>query len=230
MSPTHLYVAGDSHAGAYTRMLRRLAQAKAMPVSIFASPGCGFINLLTPVAELEGGCPAQNKAMREALAARVRPGDVVFLPALRLRRYRDQEGGALGNGATAVSEAAVAEARTFIEAIVARGARVILEAPKPAFKSPPFRCADWFDRMNPICAAGFSEDRAAFERRRASVLAAERALGALPGVTIWDPAALLCSPTVCDAWRDGRPLNFDADHLSGFADDLLLPSFSDQLD
>lgn len=229
LAARHLYVAGDSHAGAYTRLLRRLAQAKALPVTITASPGCAFMDLLTPAAELDGDCPAKNKAMREALVSRVHPGDVVFLPSLRLRRYRDQMGGALGDGATAVSQTAVAEAQALIAALTARGARVILEAPKPVFKSPPFRCADWFDRGNPICAAGFSEDRAAFERRRAPVLAAEREIATRPGVTIWDPAAVLCGPARCDAWRDGKPLDFDTDHLSGFADDLLLPSFSRQL-
>ena len=229
LAPTHLWVAGDSHAGAYMRMLRRLAQVEAMPVSIYASPGCGFMDLLTPIAAKEGDCPAQNEAMSDALVARVHPGDTIFLPALRLRPYRGEEGGALDAGATLVSEPAVAEAKAFVAALVAARARVILEAPTPVFKSPPFRCADWFDRANPICAAGFTEDRAGFERRRASVLAAERTLATLPGVTIWDPAAVLCGEATCDAWRDGKPLDFDTDHLSGYADDLLLPSFTGNL-
>ena len=228
LAAAHLWVAGDSHAGAYMRMLREFAQAKAMPVSIYASPGCGFMDLLTPIAAKAGDCRAQNVAMRDALVARVHPGDTVFLPALRLRQYRGEEGGALDDGATMVSDQAIAEAKSFVAALTAARARVILEAPKPVFKSPPFRCADWFDRANPICAAGFSEDRAGFERQRSSVLTAERALAALPGVTIWDPAAVLCGPATCDAWRDGKPLDFDTDHLSGFADDMLLPSFSSQ--
>ena len=226
LAPGRLVVAGDSHAGAYMRMLRSLAQARATEVSIWASPGCAFMDLLTPVAELDAGCPQARAAMADALLARVQAGDVVFLPSLRLRRYRDEEGGAVADGATIPSPAAVAEAKSFVEALVAKRVRVILEAPKPVFKSPPFRCADWFDRGNPICAAGFSEDRAAFERKRAPVLDEERALAAMPGVTIFDPAATLCGPARCEAMRDGVPLDFDTDHLSGFADDLLLPRFS----
>ena len=224
--PTRLIVAGDSHAGAYTRLLRRLAQAQRMAVSIYSSPGCGFMDLMTPVAEADAGCPQANAAMAGALLARVRPGDVVFLASLRMHRYRSEEGGAIDESATLAPPAAFAEARDFVAALVAKRARVILEAPKPVFKSPPFRCVDWFDRGNPICAAGFSEDRANFERRRAPVLDRERALAAMPGVTIFDPATTLCGPARCEAMRGGLPLDFDTDHLSGFADDLLLPGFS----
>jgi hypothetical protein len=83
--------------------------------------------------------------------------------------------------------------------------------------------------MNPMCAAGFSEDRADFERRRAPVLDRERALAEAPGVSIWDPAPILCGPSRCDAIVDGKPLFFDADHISGYADDRLLPSFAAHL-
>ena len=230
LATARLLVAGDSHAGAYTRLLRSLAQAQRLKVSIYSSPGCGFMDLMTPVAEADAGCPQANDAMAGLLLARVRPGDVVFLPALRMHRYRSEEGGAIDESPTQAPPAAFAEAKAFVAALVAKRVRVILEAPKPVFKSPPFRCVDWFDRGNPICAAGFSEDRAEFERRRAQVLDAERALAAMPGVTIWDPAAVLCGPQRCEAMRAGVPLDFDTDHLSGFADDLLLPSFSAALE
>ena len=230
LAPTRLLVAGDSHAGAYTRMLRRLAQAQRVEVAIYASPGCGFMDLMTPVAEADAGCPQANAAMAGALLARARPGDLVFLPALRLHRYRSEEGGAIDEGPTLAPPAAFAEAKAFVSALVAKGARVILEAPKPVFKSPPFRCVDWFDRGNPICAAGFSEDRAEFERRRAPILDEERALAAMPGVTIFDPAAVLCGAQRCEAMRGGMPLDFDTDHLSGYADDLLLPGFAAALE
>ncbi len=229
LASTRLLVAGDSHAGAYFRMVRELSQARGVAAAIYASPGCAFMDLLTPIAALDGDCPAQNQAMQAAILAAARPGDTVFLPSLRLRRYRDQEGGDVADGATTVASAALAEARTFVAALAAHGAHVILEAPKPVFKSPPFRCADWFDRVNPICAAGFSETRASFEAQRAPVLDAERALTTMPHVSLWDPAAILCGARTCDAFRDSQPLDFDTDHLSGFADDLLLPSFSAHL-
>ena len=228
-APGRLIVAGDSHAGAYLRMLRELAQARRMNVSIYASPGCAFMDLLTPIAALGESCRAANQTTRDAIRARAQAGDVVFLPSLRMHRYRSEDDEAIDLGPTVAPPAAFAEARAFVSALSARQVRVVLEAPKPVFKSPPFRCVDWFDRTNPICTAGFSEDRAGFERRRAPVLDRERALTALPGVSIWDPAAVLCNPTACDAMLDGKPLDFDADHLSGYADDLLLPSFEAHL-
>ncbi len=226
---TRLFVAGDSHAGAYLRMLREFAQARHVDVSIYASSGCAFMDLLTPVAALDPSCRAANRTMRDAILARAQASDVVFLPALRLHRYRSDDNEGIDLGPTVAPQAAFEELRAFVTALAARKVSVVLEAPKPVFKSPPFRCADWFDRSNPICAAGFSEDRAAFERRRAPILDRERALAALPGVSIWDPAAVLCGPAACDAMADGKPLDFDVDHLSGYANDRLLPSFEAHL-
>jgi hypothetical protein len=40
----------------------------------------------------------------------------------------------------------VREANTFVTELSRRGAKVILEAPKPVFKSPPFRSSDWFNK------------------------------------------------------------------------------------
>lgn len=228
-APSGLIVAGDSHAGAYTRMLRELAQAKPLEVTIFASPGCAFMDLMTPVATLDDACRAANTRMHNTILNGAREGDVVFLPSLRLHRYRSQDDDVIDLGPTVAPAAAFDEARAFIAALTAKKVKVVLEAPKPVFKSPPFRCVDWFDRMNPMCAAGFSEDRAGFERRRAPVLERERALAETPGVSIWDPAPVLCGPSRCDAIVDGKPLFFDADHISGYADDRLLPSFAAHL-
>ncbi len=225
-----LIVAGDSHAGAYLRLLRELTEARRIEVSIYASPGCAFMDLLTPAAALAESCQAANRAIQDAILARVQAGDIVFLPSLRMHRYRSEDKTVIDFGPTVAPPAAFEEARAFVAALVAHKVKVVLEAPKPVFKSPPFRCVDWFDRGNPICTAGFSEDRAGFERRRAPVLDRERALAALPGVSIWDPIAVLCGPSACDAMVDGKPLDFDADHLSGYADDLLLPSFEAHLD
>ena len=223
----HLIVAGDSHAGAYLRMLRELSQARHIEVSLYASPGCVFMDLMTPVAALDASCQAANQMMRDAILARAKQGGIVFLPSLRMRRYRDD--GGEGAGPAAAPQAAFEDARVFVAALSARKVRVVLEAPKPVFKSPPFRCVDWFDRMNPVCKAGFSEHRADFERKRGSILDREHALAALPGVSIWDPSTVLCGPATCEAMVDGRPLVFDTDHLSGYADDLLLPSFEAHL-
>jgi hypothetical protein len=92
--------------------------------------------------------------------------------------------------------------------------------------APNFRCADWFDRENPACADAAGIPRATIESLRAPVLDELRAAReALPGVRIWDPLPALCPGTMCTPSRNGNPLYFDADHLSGYANRLLAPQF-----
>jgi hypothetical protein len=104
--------------------------------------------------------------------------------------------------------------------------RVIIDAPKPVFRSPPFRCSDWFNRMNPVCAGGLSLDRSEMEARRLGVMRALKQLQAVEtGLAIWDPLPVLCPGSVCEAAPAGLPLYFDGDHISGLANERLLPSF-----
>lgn len=51
----------------------------------------------------------------------------------------------------------------------------------------------------------------------------------LPHASVWDPLPSLCDATSCAAMRNGRPLFFDADHLSGYGNRVLLPGFSAHL-
>jgi hypothetical protein len=37
-----------------------------------------------------------------------------------------------------------------------------------------------------------------------------------PSLVVWDPFSILCPSSVCSAFRDGKPLFFDQDHLSGY--------------
>ena len=42
----------------------------------------------------------------------------------------------------------------------------------------------------------------------------------------WDPFPLLCPDEICAAvTRDGHPLIYDGDHLSGYANRMLAPHF-----
>src|ERR1700732_2614804 len=86
---------------------------------------------------------------------------------------------------------ALAEAAGTLKFLGARGLRVVFEAPKPIFPSPPFRCSDWFNRHNPVCAAGLSMPRAVMLAYRQPVL---QAMQSLEGnfVSIWDPFDTLC--------------------------------------
>ncbi|OFC72443.1 acyltransferase family protein [Alteromonas confluentis] len=51
-----LYVIGDSHAGAYSTMLRMLADETGIKTKIYSSGGCGVSNLREPVLVAENAC------------------------------------------------------------------------------------------------------------------------------------------------------------------------------
>lgn len=160
-----------------------------------------------------------------------RKGDVVFFASLRVSRLIDQDGvgvAAYGYDEKNKSELMVAErqAQEIAEKLTQLGIKVILDLPKPVFRSMPFRCSDSFNQMNPVCSAGFSIDRAFMEEHRKPVVEAiNRVAAAVPGVFVWDPLPILCPNDPCGAFDGDKPLFFDADHLSGYGNDLLAPSF-----
>jgi hypothetical protein len=170
------------------------------------------------------------------MLARMREGDILFMPSLRLDRLTDQnehianqaswEARLRTGNADPQRQRAVDEAVLALKPFAERGVRIVFEAPKPLFRAPPFRCADWFNAGNPICAPGLAMDRADLERYRAPVMQAFAEISKrVPGVTIWDPLPPLCPDRTCYAMRDGHPLYYDGDHLSGYANRLLAPEF-----
>jgi hypothetical protein len=83
--------------------------------------------------------------------------------------------------------------------------------------------------MNPVCAPGLTMERSQLERLRAPQM---KRLDVLenehPDLHAWDPLPLLCPGTICSVYDDdGKPLYFDADHLSGHGNRVLAPSFTD---
>ena len=107
----------------------------------------------------------------------------------------------------------------------------LFELPKPIFATPLFRCGDWFNRMNPACSSGTEISRAQLEQHRRPVLAfAEKLKERVPGFTTWDPFPVLCPGTTCSMFKDGKPLLFDGDHVSGVANRLLLADFKRRMD
>ncbi|WP_375463215.1 acyltransferase family protein [uncultured Methylobacterium sp.] len=230
-----LIVAGDSHAGAYERMLWTYAYATGRAVNVYWLAGCPMIGLLEHAPTR--ACADFEAQLADELARVLTPADVVFLPSLRVPRFIDQWGASgqpAGTGAD-VAEAPgrtdAATARSLLARIGSSGARIVFEAPKPLFKAPPFRCADWFDADNPVCRPGFAMDREGLEQRRAPVLARMTALAQDQArLSIWDPFPSLCPDPTCHAFRDGHSLFFDADHLSGYGNDVLFPAFKDRLE
>lgn len=239
-SPTsRLFVIGDSHAGAYLPLLQRISAEEATEVLLYTLAGCAFLSLQKPHGSLTGPCREFVDAAEGDLLQRLQPGDVLFLPSLRISRFAEQfslfpeadvEVNTFGSGAIKERGLAVAEALGLLSRLTMRGVKVLFEAPKPVFLSPPFRCSDWFNAKNPICVRGLSMPQAALQRLRAPYLNAMEAMTQkLDSVSIWDPFPRLCPGEVCEVAEAGRPLFFDADHLSAYGNQVLYPGFSAQL-
>jgi peptidoglycan/LPS O-acetylase OafA/YrhL len=224
-APFALHAIGDSHNLAYTPAYRRLAAEQGITVRAWFRAGCPTLKLIDPDPPR---CAAWFAAQDASLAAHAGPGDVLFFPALRLTRFTNQfeNDPALANrrGDSVLPEQLRA-GQELLQRQAERGLRMVLEAPKPIFRSPPVRCADWFNRANPICAGGLAVSREELERRRAPVMGAMAMLTfSAPEVAVWDPFPTLCPATPCRALEEnGRPRFLDGDHLSGHGNDVIYP-------
>lgn len=237
-STRQLFVAGDSHALAYHEMLQRLAVLDGAPIRLYGSGGCALVGL----RDWQGpnpACEAYAHNVLDDIQARAQPGDVVLLAGLRLPRLSEQyalfdvaqvRAEHLSETADAGRNAEIAHWIAQLRPLADRGVRIVLEAPKPVLPAPPYRCSDVFNRDNPICAHGMTIARSEIEQLRAPVRAGLQQVAAgLPGASIWDPMPLLCPGEQCLPSREGKPLFFDGDHLSGYGNRLLLPDFQAHL-
>lgn len=232
---TTLYVIGDSHALAYEGLFKQYAMQTGRTVHAYNNGGCPFISL-QPWRDSENpACLQHIQAALRDLRSRIKPGDILFLPSLRMPRLADQWGvfsdekvqeQIFSGRAIAGRQRAQGDAIEVLREFADKGVHIVLEGPKPLFKAPPFRCADWFNRHNPVCAPGFSLPREELQAYRQPVLNGFAEIARhLPGVHVWDPFPLLCPEPECSAWHNGLPLFLDGDHLSGYGNQLLLPHF-----
>lgn len=232
-----VFVVGDSHAMALQAMFTLQVMASGDTLKLYNNGGCPFMSL-QPWREDSENCRRNAEVVMKDLLINLRPGDVVFLPSLRLPRFVDEwvrypasdvESQIFGPQGVDGRAAALPVAEKVLRSIQAKGARVVIQAPVMVLKEPPFRCAESFNRSNAICAGGATVERAEVERLRAPALGALRSLvSKVPNVSIWDPLPVLCPADhrECSSYANGRPLFFDGDHLSGYANRLLEPSFA----
>jgi len=231
-----LFVAGDSHAYNYMPMLQRLVMETDTDIVIYSKPGCTYINFFTPLALRDSyNCNSFFTAMITDILSQAKQGDIVFLPGLRLLRFAEQWMlypkeivNEHMSSAKALAERAMAtkEAVTLLKLFTEKGIKVVFEAPKPIFFAPPFRCSDWFNRINPICFGGLEVPKNFLLNNRLSVMESMQTLSKqVFNVSIWDPFPVLCPSNFCQAIMDHKPLFFDGDHLSGYGNMLLYPSF-----
>ncbi|KTT17861.1 acyltransferase [Pseudomonas fulva] len=231
-----VYVIGDSHALAYSSLFKQYAIRHATQINAYNNGGCPFISL-QPARDMDNSeCRRNTDAALADLRKRIKPGDILFLASLRLPRFADQwayfgeqaaRSQMFGPAAEAGRKRAEDYAVSVLKEFTDIGVRVVFEGPKPLYKAPPFRCADWFDKSNPICAPGFEMPRSMMEAFRAPVLSSYANIAArLPNVEVWDPFPTLCPGDTCSAFDGDKPLFLDGDHLSGHGNMVLLPAFT----
>lgn len=229
-----LFVIGDSHAGAYTLLAKETARILGAEYEVHSKLGCPVAKIIPTQAPLHCGQTLVSRVSE--VTNRAKPGDVVFFASLRLPRLATQwdvmheeeieraHQAAMSHESLTLGER---EADELVRPLMERGVFVVIDAPKPIFRAPPFRCSDWFNRSNPICAKGFEVDRRYIEDyRRPVVEVLHRIAQKHPNVRLWDPLPDLCSATQCTALKeDGQPLFSDGDHLTALGNELLVPSF-----
>jgi hypothetical protein len=230
-----VFAIGDSHAMAFGSMFEAYAEQTGARVTVYNNGGCPLLSL-QPEREDSPHCRASAEKAVSDLLGRLKPGDVVFLPSLRMPRFVDAwvryprsavVDSIFSEPAVAARKGAARDAVRVLEQMSARGARVVLEAPNLLLNAPTYRCADVWTQHNPLCVLGTAVDRADFVRLRTPMATTINQLAAgVPGTTVFDPFPILCPPgPTCDGYRDGRPLFFDGDHMSGYGNRVLLPAF-----
>ncbi len=230
-----LFVVGDSHAGVYVPMLQRLSMETNTNVFIYQKAGCSYIDLSGPIDQLSADCRLFSKSATTDILDRAQSGDVIFLPSLRVMRFAEQWKSfaeeevreAMSGKAAIVNRAkATKEAIALLKPFTQRGIKVVFEAPTPIFRAPNFRCSDWFNRINPICKPGLKMPKDVLINYRLPVMESIQILSKeVSGVSVWDSFPLLCPGNLCQANMDRKPLFFDGDHLSGYGNMVVYPSF-----
>lgn len=234
-----LFVIGNSHTGAYATLVSLIEQRHGMQTHLWQTGHCALGNMLYPIAPL-AGCATTAEHYLARLQQQARPGDVVFLASLRTHRlsdqwYRSDPAAVLAYSyseqASQAIEAAYNETAALIEQLQALGLIVLFDAPKPVLRGPTYRCADAFNRHNPVCQGGLAVEENLMHQLRAPVVhSLHRLQNHFDDVYLWDPLPLLCHDGVCDAYDpQGLPLFFDGDHLSGHGNRVLYASFEQQL-
>ena len=138
------------------------------------------------------------------------PDDIVFFASLRMPELSHRF--ELVDEVAAVAEfyseeaveerqAALEETSQLLDTFDALGVHILIDAPKPVLRIPPYRCSDWFNQMNPICAPGPTVDRELLLTLRQPVM---NSLGILvsrhPNLSVWDPFFVLCGSEECSAY------------------------------
>jgi peptidoglycan/LPS O-acetylase OafA/YrhL len=231
-----LHVLGDSHTGAYSTMLKIISVEYGVQVKKYVAEGCGVVNLLRPSLVKGTRCSQIVERQLDEIQTNIKAGDILFLASLRMHRLGDQwttfsDKKIFDSHSSEKAQRntidALQEAVHLIEIFEKLNVHIIIDAPKPVFKSPLYRCSDWFNRSNPICKGGTTIGRDFLIEYREPVMVSLNSLKLkFPKLIIWDPFPILCEKEICSALDGEKPLFFDGDHLSADGNRKLYPSFS----
>jgi peptidoglycan/LPS O-acetylase OafA/YrhL len=224
-----IFILGDSHSSAYTTMMNKLKNEYNVNYQIIAKNGQSIADLNKPQDNI-----IIDSKLNEISKLSI-PGDIVFLASLRMNRIGNQWGSfnldnvlEEQNSEKSLNDHKIAleQAIYIIRRLETMGLNVIIDAPKPIFQSPLFRCSDWFNNSNPVCEAGFTIKKSILLKHRENVMNSISVLKIeFPNLTVWDPFPILCPDEECKAYNSNGPLFFDGDHLSGYGNLVLYPSF-----
>lgn len=217
----HLYLIGDSHAGAYQRAAWKIAASGRWRVELITLGGCRFI-YVTTVPDIAGCRDFLDRAARYVRDTG-KPGDVVLLPGLQTARFVTDDGSFVAP--RPLNAENISASRKRLADLAQIGLPIIVEGPKPLTSTPAYRCADWFNRDNPVCRPSPDDtDGGRWGRMVNAREGISEVTAGLNEVRVWEPSDVMCRNELCPAQVDGKPWFFDTDHLSAYGNDVLLPS------
>jgi hypothetical protein len=229
-----LFVVGDSHALMLAPSLEQASAELGLRVNLLSLEGCPYLNFRSTLKERGPECQQHFEPLKRYLLEEGRSGDVVLMANLMLMRFADQNqrydipdmqaylyGGHYAETVVAIH----AEIEELLRLYRDRGLNIILWAPSPIFRAPTFRCADWFNRQNPICEGDGQMSKHELEALRGPIVAEMNRLKG-SGIIVFDALPILCPEAICRvAAPNGRPLFFDSDHLTRYGNEVIYPAF-----
>jgi hypothetical protein len=239
LSGRTIFALGDSHTAAYRTMLHIVASHLGVETFNYEKGSCAIAGLLKPMSQLEG-CEEYYKESLNEIKTKAKPGDIVFLASLRMPEIADSfeivDISSIVedfNGPQAVNDRqqALDDADRIFKEFEDLGLIVVISAPEPILKAPPFRCSDWFNKMNPIASPGLTVNRDfLLDLRKPVMQSLELLQKKHPDLRVWDPLLILCDNAEFSAYdKEGLPIFFDSDHFSAHGNRLLAPSFKETI-
>ena len=228
-----IFVVGNSHALAYGPLLEQVHHMNGWNTRIFPLGHCAVGSIMRPASQ-SIDCISQVDSVLSTIYSEARPNDIVWFASLRMWRYIAQGSNKPDDISSFIGSKPYEEnlskgkkeIQLLISKLLQRDLRILVDRPKPVFKSHPFRCNDWFNRSNTLCSAGLAIEKTEFLRNSLGVnLAIDQLKSDFPSLIVWDPSRILCDADQCAAMDGSKPLFFDADHLSRYGNLMLAPSF-----